>query len=36
MQCIKISFQNKSKKDDKGQKPIQSSTIPDPGYHMGK
>ena len=26
----------KSKKDGKDQKMIQSSTTPDPGYHMGK
>ena len=26
----------KSKKDDKDQKSIQSSTTPVPGYHMGK
>ena len=25
-----------SKKDDKDQETIQSSTTPDPGYHMGK
>ena len=27
---------NKSKKDDKDQETIQSSTAPDPGYHKGK
>ena len=27
---------SKSKKDDKDQETIQSSTTPDPGYHMGK
>ena len=25
-----------NKKDEKDQKPIQSSTTPDPGYHMAK
>ena len=25
-----------SKKEDKDQESIQSSTTPDPGYHMGK
>ena len=27
---------NQSKKDGKDQETIQSSTTPDPGYHMGK
>ena len=27
---------SKSKKDGKDQKSVQSSTTPDPGYHMGK
>ena len=31
------AYQNKqSKKDGKDQETIQSSTTPDPGYHMGK
>ena len=31
-----IIFLNKSKKDRKDQEKIQSSTTPEPGYHMGK
>ena len=31
--CVSPS---KSKKDGKDQESIQSSTTPDPGYHMGK
>ena len=30
------SLTNKSKKHGKDQESIQSSTTPDPGYHMGK
>ena len=35
---IKLTFKSStlSKKDGKDQKTIQSSTITDPGYHMGK
>ena len=31
---LEASYQ--SKKDGKDQETIQSSTTPDPGYHMGK
>ena len=31
-----IIYRIKSKKDGKDQETIQSSTTPDPGYHMGK
>ena len=30
------NWESKSKKDSKDQESIQSSTTPDPGYHMGK
>ena len=33
---LKNNFLHKSKKDGKDQESIQSSTTPDPGYHMGK
>ena len=31
-----VSTLKRSKKDDKDQETIQSSTTPNPGYHMGK
>ena len=34
--CDKKRIMYKSKKDGKDQETIQSSTTPDPGYHMGK
>ena len=33
---VSIKMLYKSKKDGKDQESIQSSTTPDPGYHMGK
>ena len=33
---LTILVRYKSKKDGKDQEMIQSSTTPDPGYHMGK
>ena len=34
--CDKLIAKVESKKDGKDQERIQSSTTPDPGYHMGK
>ena len=31
-----FTVSTQSKKEDKDQETIQSSTTPDPGYHMGK
>ena len=33
---LQVWAQYQSKKDGKDQKTIQSSSTPDPGYHMGK
>ena len=33
---LKDTIYVQSKKDDKDHETIQSSTTPDPGYHMGK
>ena len=34
--CDDVVRKIECKKDDKDQETIQSSTTPDPGYHMGK
>ena len=33
--CVRLSSVYKSKKEGKDQETIQSSSTPDPGYHMG-